>query len=584
MSSSSLESTALDAGTNLEVPEENHAHGLEINDAFSTDEDLETDVIDLPKIVSAVRSSNELGRKDSEALPSTVRRDPSDLTTRVRRGSLPSLRVVTSDSPTAERDRFENVSLSPPPSPFSTAGLSPNQVPIPVSPTSPISSGSHGSPKSSHNQQGPILRSVSPKPTYLSPSSTIPTPPSVDPVSPASPSLNSNFSRPSSSIAGPSTLEKVVSKTRPSHLPPKQREEDLKHMRVWEEMMKRSREAEAQKEQIQQERRASKEVAMADAIGIWEREIIPDWRAAVRKTELRRLWWSGIPTKLRGKLWFQVVGNGLALSKDAFRTCRSRAQRAIASKVFPPDVMEQIEQDIVKTLPTLHIFHPDHGPMYQDLKELMCSWVVARSDEGLGYVKGASQIGAMLLLNLPLDQAFITMRNLIERHCLRSFFGGEGSDDDLEAYYRIFDTLLADGMPKVYFNFKQHHISPSLYLPEWIRPLFLNHLPFEACARIWDVIILEGDSFMFRMAIAVLGVLESRLFFPDRKELLDVLRGENKAALEIAKRTGVAIDHSARYEQYGMSEEVLWARVSEMDEWWRETTWLRLIQRELPDL
>ncbi len=80
---------------------------------------------------------------------------------------------------------------------------------------------------------------------------------------------------------------------------------------------------------------------------------------------------------------------------------------------------------------------------------------------------------------------------------------------------RLDDTSL------VYFNFKQHQISPSLYLPQWILPLFLNHLPFEACARIWDVIILEGDSFMFRVAIAVLGILESRLFFPDKKELLD---------------------------------------------------------------
>jgi len=89
---------------------------------------------------------------------------------------------------------------------------------------------------------------------------------------------------------------------------------------------------------------------------------------------------------------------------------------------------------------------------------------------------------------------------------------------------------------------------------------------------------------MFRMAIAVLGILESRLFFPDRKELLDVLRGENRAALEIAKRTGVVVDQSASYEQYGMSEEAVWERVSEMDEWWKESTWLRLIQRELPDL
>ena len=73
----------------------------------------------------------------------------------------------------------------------------------------------------------------------------------------------------------------------------------------------------------------------------------------------------------------------------------------------------------------------------------------------------------------------------------------------------------------VYFNFKQHQISPSTYLPDWVGPLFLNHLPFEMTARLWDVIILEGDSFLFRVAIGVLGILESRLFFPERKELLE---------------------------------------------------------------
>lgn len=55
-------------------------------------------------------------------------------------------------------------------------------------------------------------------------------------------------------------------------------------------------------------------------------------------------------------------------------------------------------------------------------------------------------------------------------------------------------------------------------------PVFLNHLPFEACARIWDVIVLEGDSFMYRTALALLAVLEGRLFFPDKKELLDLLQ------------------------------------------------------------
>ena len=42
---------------------------------------------------------------------------------------------------------------------------------------------------------------------------------------------------------GPSMLDKVISKTRPTFLPPKPRAEDRKHMADWEQMMKRSRAA-----------------------------------------------------------------------------------------------------------------------------------------------------------------------------------------------------------------------------------------------------------------------------------------------------------------------------------------------------
>ncbi|CDO73072.1 hypothetical protein BN946_scf185007.g126 [Trametes cinnabarina] len=300
-------------------------------------------------------------------------------------------------------------------------------------------------------------------------------------------------------------------------------------------------------------------------------------------------------------MWQAAVGNALVLSKgkqsralinprlltlvtlDAYKTCLSRARRALASGTFPTTVLSLMEDDIRTTLPSIHLFIPDKGPMYQDLRDMLCAWVVSRSDEGLGYVLGVAKIAAMILLNMPAEHGFIVLRNLLERHCLRSFYGGMATKDDVEAYYRIFDTLLADGMPKIYFNFKQHQVSPAAYLPDWIVPLFLDHLPFEACARVWDVIMLEGDAFLYRAALAILGVLEPRLFFPDKKELLELLRGENKAALEVARRDGRLLNNG-KYEIYGLDEESLWERIDSMAEWWRESTWKRLIERELPDL
>ncbi|KAG8693687.1 hypothetical protein FRC08_008966, partial [Ceratobasidium sp. 394] len=383
---------------------------------------------------------------------------------------------------------------------------------------------------------------------------------------------------------GPSMLEQVISKTRPTYLPPKNKQEDVKHLKEYAEMMEKSRAAEQRKKQEIEERRLARERAVEDSIYIWRKEIVPNWREAVRKPHLRALWWKGIPTKLRSEMWVAAIGNGLAISKDTYKRCLARANRAIASGGFPTETMAIVEEDIRATLPALHIFHPETGPMYQDLKDLLCAWVVSRSDEGLGYVRGVSSVAGMFLINMSAEEAFICMRNLLERHCLRSFYGGPGARDDIEAYYRIFDTLLADGVPKVFFNFKQHQITPSQYLPDWILSIFLHHLPFEACARIWDVIVLEGDSFLYRAALAIIAVIEPRLYFPDKTELMEVLRGENRAALEAAKRNGVKIDASARYEQYGMSEEVLWERIRGMEEWWKESTWSRLIQRELPDV
>ena len=65
---------------------------------------------------------------------------------------------------------------------------------------------------------------------------------------------------------------------------------------------------------------------------------------------------------------------------------------------------------------------------------MLCAWVVSRSDEGLGYVTGIAKIAAMFLINMPIQTGFVVMRNLLERHCLRSFYGEKGSRDDVSFF------------------------------------------------------------------------------------------------------------------------------------------------------
>ena len=67
-------------------------------------------------------------------------------------------------------------------------------------------------------------------------------PPHEAPKSPTS-AFDETFKKQMKKSSGPSVLQKVISRTRPTHLPPKPHEEDAKHQKDWEEMMRLSREA-----------------------------------------------------------------------------------------------------------------------------------------------------------------------------------------------------------------------------------------------------------------------------------------------------------------------------------------------------
>lgn len=108
------------------------------------------------------------------------------------------------------------------------------------------SAGSDNSEHSTKSLPAPEPSSVTPThPTFASSTSTSTSVlSSAAPVVAASSGLKPSqpIHRPARSV-GPSALEKVRSRTRPSFLPPKSRQEDDKHMADWEGMMRHSRAA-----------------------------------------------------------------------------------------------------------------------------------------------------------------------------------------------------------------------------------------------------------------------------------------------------------------------------------------------------
>ncbi|WRT69798.1 uncharacterized protein IL334_006789 [Kwoniella shivajii] len=389
------------------------------------------------------------------------------------------------------------------------------------------------------------------------------------------------------SVKGVSTFEKFISHTRPSWLPPKDKHEDETHLHQWEEMMAASREHEKQLKKAAEHRRIEKEKKMAVITPKWEK-LLNDKEFSVGKVQsdeqFRKLWFEGIPSHLRGKAWSLAIGNPLAVSKDAYRTYVIRAQKAIKSGRFPEDILDQMEVDMDDTLTTLRLFHRG-SPLREDLKELMCAWVVYRSDEGLGYAPYISLLSAMLILVSPLSEAFTSLINLLSRPCLRAFY--TQTEDEIDAYYRVLENLQADAYPKIYANCK----NLGLRVPEgWFRGMLVEQVDFECACRLWDQIMLDGDGFIFRTALAIFGFLEPRLYYPDRNEILSVLEGHNAATLAIqarekerAKLRGETFDDSidGKLSVFGLNEQTLFDWLKE--DAWKEKGFERLVLREMPD-
>ncbi|CED84725.1 Uncharacterized conserved protein, contains TBC domain [Phaffia rhodozyma] len=412
-----------------------------------------------------------------------------------------------------------------------------------------------------------------------------------------------------------SMLDKVMSKTRPRHLPPKNKEEDQKHSRDWEKMMKESLLAEKQKQQAllhQQELHAQH---AASLIPIWETNILPSpQQATMKDPKLRAVWWEGVPASFREQVWEKCIGNGLGISASSYTTHVQRFIISMEKQAFPTRILQQLEQDASEAYPGLTVFKPNEGTMYPKLREFLGAWVVARSDEGLPYVSGVHLIAATFLLVMTPEIAWKSLLNLLaSSSCLRALLD-PGRADEKEAYYRVLNTLNADALPRIYYNLMSNEIKiPST----WFQTLFVEQLSFDVVCRVWDQFVLEGDSFLFKTCIAIIRTLEHRLYDPDPSELRAVLSGQsvvlppptlpvhpsgtrNILRLPIASNPGQTskTDGSGRGKvaiqvnrldslitgggkKYGIEEDRLFGMLLEGEADWKDNSFQRLIQREL---
>lgn len=328
--------------------------------------------------------------------------------------------------------------------------------------------------------------------------------------------------------------EKVLSRTRPSWLPPKSQKEEKKHLKEYQRMMEFSLEAERKRAAKVVDSQCAKDDSKSALLLIWEEHVLPNWNQVVREPRTRELWWRGVAPKSRAQVWQKAIGNDLALTEVTYKKALQRAKDVEAQLAKPGKEelnkqkawFDAIQRDVRVTFPELKIFQAS-GPLHVDLVDVLMAYSMYRSD--VGYSHGTHLIAALLSLTLPdPSSVFLTLCNLLNRPLPLAFLTGDPSAT--AKAYSLTDALLSHKFPRLH----SHLFDPAPagvgltaheVLEPMIRTLFLgpgNGVGLETAARVWDVMVFDGDGVMIRTAVAVLGALEGKLY-GSKEEVLGVL-------------------------------------------------------------
>uniref|UniRef100_A0A4W5N0F2 TBC1 domain family, member 12b n=1 Tax=Hucho hucho TaxID=62062 RepID=A0A4W5N0F2_9TELE len=324
----------------------------------------------------------------------------------------------------------------------------------------------------------------------------------------------------------PLSTTALILEDRPSNLPAKPVEEAQRHRQEYDEMVAEAKKRElkeAQRKRKEMKERFKQEDSIANAMVVWNHDILPNWDNMRNTRRVRELWWQGLPPNVRGKVWSLAIGNELNITPELYDIFLSRAKERWrsfsetgseaddgASLADRESSLDLIKLDISRTFPPLFIFQKG-GPYHDLLHSVLGAYTCYRPD--VGYVQGMSFIAAVLILNLDEADAFIAFANLLNKPCQLAFFRVD--HDLMLKYFAAFEVFFEENLPRLFNHFQNSNLTPDLYLIDWIFTLYSKSLPLDVACRVWDVFCRDGEEFLFRTGLGILRLYEDVLLQMD---------------------------------------------------------------------
>jgi len=139
----------------------------------------------------------------------------------------------------------------------------------------------------------------------------------------------------------------------------------------------------------------------------------------------------------------------------------------------------------------------------------------------VGYCQGLPFVAAVLLLNMPDEEAFCLLVRLMYSYDLRGHFLPEMPKLQLRLFQ--FDRLIEELLPVLYVHFLRQGVKSSMYCSQWFLTLFSYRFPLDIVFRIFDNCLASGIEAIFGFSLSLLQKNEARLLSLKFDELVAFL-------------------------------------------------------------
>jgi len=257
-------------------------------------------------------------------------------------------------------------------------------------------------------------------------------------------------------------------------------------------------------------RRESKWVEM---MGSWDTYMMRNYK------KVRERCRKGIPPSCRARAWLHLCGAKFRMESAAAPGTWRRLTQARGDA----RCTEDIEKDLHRNFPTHELFGGEYEKIGRaELYKVLKAYSVHNPSDG--YCQAQAPLAALLLMNMPAEQAFWCFAAICDRYIPGYYSPGM---EAIQLDGDILFGLLRRVAPRVHRHLKSQGVEPILYMTEWFLCIFSRTLPWPSVLRIWDMFLCEGVKVLFRVALVLLKSAlprKVRRQCPSMYETLDVLK------------------------------------------------------------